>query len=637
MTHTDQLPAAAVPAEPGEVGEWIQRNAITLAALAMIALQLWWKADLLGHFYFRQDDFQYFDRALASPLSWNYLMTVNAGHLIPGDFGLVWVLARLSVYDWTLTTIITLVLLAATSLALLRLLRTLFGNRPAILILLAIPMFTTLTMSGTSFWSETIIYLPLQLAIFMAADAHIKYVRTSRFRHAALAAAWLAFGLLFGSQDLVFIPLLFALTSGFLLSGPWLPAARQALRTYWRAWVLYCGLAVVYLTVFVIQLQASTQHPTKPGLFSGVLTFASTMLRDSFIPTALGGPWRWYSIGDYAFALQAPVLRQISWLVAAAIIIASIWYRRRAWRAWAILAGWLVIADMLPVVIGRLGLEVAGPIFLGLDLRYLADSVSVLVICVGLAFWPVTGEEAAHRASLPSARVRYATTGILLLCVLVGSIWSTNAYVRDTSAGAAATRSYIATATVAVTRVPVGTEIVSGPVPATVMDTKFFGSAADTAVVIGPLIPPAARLRWTQSPEGQVANLMVFDDLGRLRPAVVLGASTLNPPARKGCWPVRAGRSTLIPLSTDLYNWAWTAEVQYSGPATTLQLQFGEGVRDVTLPSGTHNFYIPITGNGRAVRLQSLSAGPSVCVSSVKVGSLQVEPDSYPTPFFAIP
>src|ERR1700738_1783230 len=53
MAERDRLPhAAAVEADEG--AEWIRRHWVSLVAAAALALQLWWKAGLLGHFFFAQ-------------------------------------------------------------------------------------------------------------------------------------------------------------------------------------------------------------------------------------------------------------------------------------------------------------------------------------------------------------------------------------------------------------------------------------------------------------------------------------------------------------------------------------------------------------------------------------------------------
>jgi hypothetical protein len=53
-------------------------------------------------------------------------------------------------------------------LAALRLLRALFGERPAILIPLAVFLFCPLTMPALGEWSSGLESVPLQLATFMA-------------------------------------------------------------------------------------------------------------------------------------------------------------------------------------------------------------------------------------------------------------------------------------------------------------------------------------------------------------------------------------------------------------------------------------------------------------------------------------
>jgi hypothetical protein len=548
------------------------------------------------------------------------------------------VLARLSLYDWILSSGITLLLLAAASLALVRLLRALFGNRLAILGLLAVYLFTPLTLPGLSFWDTSLYWLPLQLAIFMAFAAHIKYMRTERLRHAIAATAWIGVGMLFDEPGLLVPFLLFGVTSAFLVPGRWSSAAAETLRRYRRAWAMYGALAALYLAVFITQLQSSVQQPGRPGLFSGVLTFVWTLVRVSFIPGALGGPWHWYAVGPYGFAVSVPFLTQISWAVAGLIVLASLWYRHHAWRAWVMLIGWLALADMLPVILARVG--VLSPAFLGMDLHYLADSVPVLVICLGLAFLPVVGEEDPYRAALPPRLLSAAVAGVLACCFLAGSFWSGVTYREGTSAAAANVSSYIATATAAVKQgakqLPAGAAIVSAPVPPNVMDSTLLGEAAYTESVIGPLVPSGSKLSWTtQQPAGAPPDLMIFDSLGRLLPAIDAGSTTVPPRADKGCWPV-----STQPVSIGVwapYKWIWTAKMHYSGLATTLQFSFDGVARDVAVPAGEHDVYFPATGTGSLAKLTSLTSGASGCVSRVTMGNLVPSPTAYPMPFYPVP
>ncbi len=180
-------------------------------------------------------------------------------------------------------------------------------------------------------------------------------------------------------------------------------------------------LTAAYVVLFLIKLQTSPQQPINPRHVSSVLSLAATMLRVGFVPAAVGGPWRWFVPGgDYGVAAEIPVLTQVTWVLAALIVGASLWYRRHALRCWLILAGWLLLADFAPVAISRLTELPAS--LLGADTYYLADSAPVLAVCVGLAFWPVIGEQDPYRVRLPRS-VPLAVSAIALTgAFLAGSI-----------------------------------------------------------------------------------------------------------------------------------------------------------------------------------------------------------------------
>jgi hypothetical protein len=601
---------------------------VIVAGLLLIAVQLGWKAYLLSHFYFRQDDFQLLDHAVTSGFSLRYLLTIGPEQLAPAGRAFTWLLVRVSVYDWTLTSACTIILLTAVSLAMLRLLLLLFGSRPAILIPLVIFLFTPLTLPGLSFWTTTLLWLPLQLTMILAVSSHLRYLRSGSAAHAIAAAAWLLAGMLFDELGALVPVLLFALTAAFLTPGGpgrparWWRAAILVLRRYWRAWLMYGTVAVAYVALYLVQLPTSVQQPTSPPSFGSVLALASTMLRVGFVPAALGGPWRWSAQGGgYGYAAQTPGLTQVSWVLAILVVAASVRYRRHALRAWLILAGWLVVADMLPVAFSRLTeLPVSR---LGSDLHYVADSAPVLALCVGLAFWPVIGEEQPYRVARPRSLPRTITTLTLIGAVVLGSFWSGAAYLNQTSA--AVTRSYIAHARVALARAPAGTVIVTGVTPAAVMFARFLGTAAQTSQVLQPLAPKASGIRFTTAPAGVISHLMIFTDRGTLRPALDIGATSLSPPggSKAGCWPLLS-QPTTIPLHGGLFAYGWIAKLRYVGPATSIQLRFGTGVRDASLQAGTHDLYVPIIGAGSAVVIRRLTPGPPVCIARVTVGLMYV-------------
>jgi hypothetical protein len=611
--------------EPQDATEWLRNNGVTVAALILIAIQLVWMAVLLAHFYFRQDDYYFLDKALAHRLSWSYLMSVDAGHMLPLGFALAWAMARISLYNWPLTSLLILALLAATCLALLRVLRTLFGNRPAILIPFTVFVFSPLSLAAVTWWAISLEILPLELAIFMAVDAHVRYLRGGRFRSALAAVGWLLFGMAAMDKGAVVPLLLFALTSAFFVEGRWAVAAVRAARRYWRAWVLYGALLAGYGVVFVIQLFGSGNSTASPGAAS-LAHFASTLVGVTLVPGLLGGPWQWQSLAS-AMANPPVALQQLSWVVAALVVIVSSGYRRHAWRAWAILFGWLMAADIVPVAVGRLAMLGAGfANLVGLQVRYVADTVAVFVLCLGLAFLPLAGEQTVRRFRLPAGtaaetrreivRSARAATAVVLAIFLAGSFWSLQSLEGITHTEAA--RSYIATAQAAIARAPHGTVIIDAPTPVMIMDPFFFHPSGNTSYVIGAMArdTPARHLSWIASPHGVLPNLMIFDAQGRLRRAMLAGASSGPPPHGQRCWSVTT-RGTSVPVHAALFPWAWTVRLDYAGPAAVLALRLGGKWAEMALPAGTHAIYVPLAGSGKQITVRLAGTAPAILGSAL--------------------
>jgi hypothetical protein len=267
----DAPPALEAPRTSWELARSTRRlrvHPVLAAGLVLIGAQLLWKAGLLGQSFFRLDDYYYLEHASTQGLTWSYLTWVDSGHLDVVGSAIAWVLVRISPEDWTLAAAATLVLLGCTCLALLRMLRTLFGDRPGILLLLALYLLSPLSLPGLSWWTVTLEQLPLQLAIFCAVSAHVLYLRTREFKHAVAAAAWLAVAMLSSFQGAAAAPLLFVVTSAFFTTGPWSRALWPTLREHWRAWGLYAALTAAYGALYLVRLRTSTVGLTKPATFS---------------------------------------------------------------------------------------------------------------------------------------------------------------------------------------------------------------------------------------------------------------------------------------------------------------------------------------------------------------------------------
>ncbi len=617
----------------------LRGNAVSLAAYALIAAQIIWKGAILRHFYFWQDDFMFFDRAVHMGFTWQYLMKVQAGHLDPGPFAMSWVLARISEYNWTLVSGVMLAVFLGSCLALLRLLRTLFGNRPAILIPLVIYLLCPLTVPDLAWWAEAVEGVTLSLAIFMSLDAHIRYLRSGRTRSMVTAAAWLLVGMLFSDKGLVLPFFLFGVTSAFFVDGGWLRSMLQSGARYWRAWSVYGGLVVVYGTLLAVQLTKPGALPNKVGSPHGVGTFVTDLMTDSFVPGAFGGPWKWFGNGINAFATPPAALMRLSLLAAAVVIAATIWYRKYAWRAWVLLALWIIAADVAPIVVGRTTLlDPALTVFLGLDTHYVVDAVPILAICLGLAIWPVAGRPDLGRnrpqRAVP-AQVAPVMTGFVLAAFALGSVYSVQTYVESTTS--APGRSFIATAREALAAVPPGTPVVDQFAPPSVMAALLLGPYGYQDEVIGSMAP--GRIRWIRNPDGVIANLKIFTSDGRLWPVAVVGVySRLMPSSAGGCWPAR-GATITVPLNSTatVTNGPWTLRMSYvASVAQDVSVYFGGRWTQIYLKSGENTAYLPAEGSGASVIVMPPDPR-ALCVGNIAVGGLFQNKSDTPVPAVPAP
>jgi hypothetical protein len=611
-----------------ELATWARNRGVVIFGLILIAAQLIWKSIFISNYFFWQDDFHFLELGLGHSFSWSYLTYVGAGHLFPGVYAIVWVVARIALYNWVFASAITVIMLAAAGLAALRLLRTLFGDRPAILVPLLVYLLCPLTMLDDRWWSAALESLPLQIAIFMALNAQVHYVRTNRFRHAIAAAAWLVFGLIFFEKAVILPLVLLGITSAFLMEGPWPRAIGQCLVKYWKSWVLEAAILAVYVVVLSQSLHTSTAQPTVSG-FGQAFSFTWELLKNTFVPGALGGPWQWLPTEDATYAGSAPpgMLAWLALIVAAAVILASIALRRYAWRAWAILAVWLLAADVTPVLLGRVEVLSAG--VLALQTRYVSDAVAILVICLGLTFLPLAGQpDVRRRPAVPAGTQvgRLAAAG-LVGAFVIGSVWS----VQDlqTTTSGVQTRLYIDNARAAVADAPKGTVIVDSLVPGTIMIGPF-GTYADTSRVIGPMEDAAAkaRLRWTTSPRGSIDHLMIFGIDGRLRQAAIYGQISRPPATGRQCHPATRGRVVAafkVPSGprSQVLRVAYLADSAAGGADMTIR--YGDTTQRLAIEPGLHSAYLPIRGSAASVTITS-PAIRGLCVGDVQAGAIVPSP-----------
>ena len=605
---------------------WIaHRRPVVIGAVVLIIAQLAWRAHFLGHLYFHQDDYFNLDLAARSSLSWHYLTFVGVGHFMIGQRILAWLLVKTSLYNWGLASALVLAILAATDIAVFLLLRRLFSERPAILVLLTIYLLYPLAVPDFGYWTAATESVPLQLAIVLALYGQLKYLRSGRRRDLAFAAGWVVIGLIFIEKGLVLPVLLFAVTAFFCTDArSVLGGIGRAFVRYRLAWGVYAVILACYGVLLAFALHTAASGPELPRSAGAIWTYVWAVVKDALLPGAVGGPWQWLKAGGgYALAAPPTGLVWLSFVITIAVLLVTIWRRPLAWRAWAILAGWVIAADLLPVILRRI--NGTYPVLFALDTRYLAELAVVGTICLGFAVLPFTGlsdapalepKTGSKRIPLPGQQVVRAAATAVVAIFVVGSLWSAQAYVNVTSGSVAA--SYIGQATSAIAQATRGTPVVNAYVPATIF-VGYHENYGLAATVLGEIDP--GKLRWVSKPDGTIGNLAIFGPAGNLRPAWVYGASSGRSSAASGCWPVRQQRIVVKFLGNPPYlSTALRIGYIWGGSTKgTVTVRYGHRVQQLQVLPGLHAGYLPVAGTASRITVSGM-AGTGLCIGDVEAG-----------------
>ncbi|TMR21075.1 hypothetical protein ETD86_16520 [Nonomuraea turkmeniaca] len=574
--------------------------------LLLILVSLVFRASVLSKAYFVEDDFLFVAGAGDSGLTWEYLTRVHKGHLMPGALALVWVLTSVAPYNWALVSFVTLALQAAASIMFLVLLRRLFGDRAVVLAALTVYVFAPLTVPAMSWWSAALNAVPLQLALVAALVAHIRYVREGKGRWHALI--WAAVGMAFSTKG-VFIPfVVLGITSAYLGKGLWAHALLTELRrpVWWAQGLLLAGYGVLY---WLRRDSAGSEGLTGPKseIVPGLLR---RLLGETFPTGAVGGPLRWgglTSTGGLAEPAQATVI--VSWAVIASLVMVTCLYRRRAWRAWAILAAYVVVADALPTVIAR----ATAWDLVGAETRYVADAAVLVALCLALAWQPVEGEPDDTRRRPVPGTLSLAAGG-LTVAFLAVSLVSINSF-GDTLSGDKV-RKYLDNARASLATASPDADIYARPVPPEIV-LPWNGPRRLTSYVLAPLADPETRQRMREPRPS--AEPYVFDATGKL---VLVGRVVPYFDGVKGrkCYP--AGQT--FPVESFGGPGMVVAMAYVSPKPVQVVVDLGGTQRAATLPAtGVMGalFYVPHDGVGKGMRISAAGGqGQAFCLRAVAFG-----------------
>ncbi len=619
MSVIDQKAVSTTPVGPmGVVGLWRSvspAHRVVLAGVVLIATQLVMRGWAIAGGWFYADDFEFLTEATDRPLTLEFLLLPHDSQLMPGGRLTSWLIAAGGPFNWSLAALSIITLQAVASLACLWMLVALFGERTAILVPLSFYLFASLTVTAFMWWSAAINQLPVQAAAFLAVGAHAHYLRSGRFRWAAMVTFSLVVGLLFYVKTVLIVLPLVLLTLVFfvdwgcgVLGGPW-----RTWRRSWKGWTAYAFVVGGYLLYYV----RSVPQPlaSQGSIDHGALIDA--MFRRSLASVVLGGPWRWANSNPPVAQVDTP-----EWAATAAMLVLGLLLglalsrRSSGWKALAVVVPYLGV-DYLLAAFGRgAGLGT----YVSLELRYLADAAPFLVVAGGLLLMqPLTDQHRRRAPSCPASPERpFSSTGVrvtsLVACglALAGAVYSTITYVgfwREYPA-----RTFVDNAI---------SETIAGPavvLDATVPDLVQATTAYPDNLPSRLLVPLRGRVTAVTA----ATDPSLLSDQGTLvAPFINPGAASDPGPDGEGCGYLTGPGRVTVAMAGEPQDYFWWASVSYAaGSSTEMSLTLGERVITVPVERGLHRFFVEGRGGYGPVTLQQRAGLPPLCVDQVHIGDL---------------
>ncbi|MGW0181006.1 hypothetical protein [Nocardia sp. NPDC003345] len=600
-------------------------------ALAAVAAQLVLRGVVLANGYFYWDDLILAGRAGELPLyAPELLLHEHDGHFMPLAFAVSWLVTAVAPLQWGMAAGVTLLMQAAASLAVLRLLLVLLGPRRTVIVPLLFYLFGPLTLSAFAWWSAALNALPLQFALaWVAADA-LRLDRTGARRYAVSGIVVSAVALLFFEKAVVVPFVAFAVVALARYVDGRGPELRAVLR---RGAVLWAGTAAV-LAGWAVTYLAVVGLTHGEGGSADVASMLPRAAWAGVVTALLGGPWsweRWVPSAPWAVAPDWTVWA--AWALLAVAVVLTIRARRVVWPVWVAAAVYLP-AVQIPVVLMRAGPNTVDELMM--SLRYLADTSVVLTAAGALllrAFaapgavpgrrgpgpapvdggtGPAPGAQAAGAGG--ATRRRYGSGPVAVVAVLfvASSLWSTYSFTRVWSQNP--TRTYLTNAAAEFARWD-GIPLLEQEVPWTVLNPTAYPDN-EASRVLSPVAPPGAFAEAT-------GELRMITDTGEFAPARVWWNRGILPGPDPGCgYRITGGTPVRLALDGPMIAHEWTVQLNYFADRDgEVAVGFDSG-RKAAVPvrAGLNTVYARIVGSGSALLVQSRTPGLQACIGTGPVG-----------------
>lgn len=591
---------------------------VTVVASVLIIGQLAFRAWAAFGGWFYVDDFKFLSASRRS-LSLDLLMRPHDDKLMPGGLLIAWLVARAGAFAWPVAAASLVVMQALASIAAWFMLRTLFAARWAVLVPLALYLFSPMTLTAYMWWGAAINLLPMQIAMFLAVGLHVRYLSTGKVRYAALTGLSIAMAMAFYQKSLLIYPVIVLLTLFYFGEGRGFRRLASTFTRWWRGWLVYGVLLAGYLTYTAVKVPSPVSAGggvDYPGII-GALTFRT------FLTTAVGGPWRW-ATGVLPAAQVDPPLAVIvlSAVLGVAVVAYAALRRTHTWPAWALIAVYVLVDGLL--LAGGRG-STAG-VLAAAESRYVSDAMPVLVLAIALAYLPLRPAHARSSAPRESPiltvglpRAAAVVTGLV---VAAGCAVSSVQYVGFWHDDFAARR-FVDNVTAAERRTG-NLDVLDAEVPPSVLLPGLYPFTLPST-----FFNASPQVRTHESG----TNLRVFDDQGIARIPVINDGVSTPPPVKGSCgslYSTEPSQKTLhrprgltMPLSGPANGFGTWMTIGYLATQDgQVTVTTGDVSTTIPLVRGPNTFFFRPTTTFRKVVFTHLSDDMTLCASSVRIGHL---------------
>lgn len=586
-------------------------SVVGLLVRVWLGLQFTWLAD----------DWTYVVRDNTLPLP-RFLLESYNGHVGPGQFLLVWVVAKLAPLSFGAATAVSALMGAGGVLLWGLAFRRIFGPRLLLLVPLALLAFSPLSLWAGLWWASAVQAGPLQISTAGMVLFAARWTGTrSRADLLGLLGAFVV-GLLFWEKALLsVIPVLavvWMMTPG---------TTRRRLRAGMPVLVLLAATSLAYLAAYVaiLELYPGTWYAISEvdndigwDLAVDVGRGALVAVRDVLAPGLVGGPWELVPFNLTVILPGSSLVAKLAAALLAAVVVARGTCRRHG-----------VVPVLLMVLYVGIALALATwsttSAVIGVDAmrnpRLVADPLVASVLALMLLVLRTSPEIAAGQQrdwrwvvprvprSLVAAGSAAVVVGLTVGVVAgVRGLWLETRD-RPEMGWAEAFRSDIAAADATVL-------LADGRPPNEVYSAAFWPEEAWLSKMLAGV--PGARF----SGSGPQLSMVAPD--GRVVPAAVQRqVGTLQGPV-PGCgYAVGPGQSIDLDLDADLYSWNWGVEASFvAGGSADLVLHVDGDDIAMQVAPGVSTLVAPVNSSVTDVRLTSSESSDTVCLVGLAFGAV---------------